>query len=60
MIQAGDGFCFTLESFAQFSAVGEMSRKNLDGNNSIETGIAGFVNLAHPARAGSGEDFVKP
>ena len=60
MIQAGDGFCFALEALAQFGAVGEMSRKNFDGDDSIEARIAGFVNLAHSTRTDSGEDFVRP
>jgi hypothetical protein len=59
MVQAGDGFRFALESFAQFSAVGEMTGKNLYGNNSIKAGIAGFVDLAHSARTDSGEDFKR-
>ena len=29
MVQAGDGLCFALESFAQFGTVGEMSRQEL-------------------------------
>ena len=38
---------------------GEMSGKNLDGDDSIEARIAGFVHLAHPARTDGGEDFVR-
>jgi hypothetical protein len=30
VVQAGDGFQLTLEPFAQFRAVGEMSKTNLD------------------------------
>jgi hypothetical protein len=60
MVQAGDGLCFALESVAQFGAIGEMSRKNLNGDNSIKPGITGFVNLAHSARTDSGENFVRP
>ena len=60
MIQAGDGLCFALESLAQFGTVRKMSGKNLDGNDAIEAGIAGFINLAHSARTDSGEDFVGP
>ncbi len=60
MVQAGDRLCFALEALAQFSAVGEMSGKNLNGDNSIEAGITGFINLAHSARTDSGEDFVRP
>jgi hypothetical protein len=37
-----------------------MRWQNLDGDNSIEARITGFVNLAHSTRADSGEDFVRP
>jgi len=50
MVQAGNCFCFALESLAQLGAVGEMSGKNFDGDNSIEARITGFVYLAHSAR----------
>jgi hypothetical protein len=60
MIQAGNCSCFALESITQFSSVGEMSGKDLDGNDSIEARIAGTVNLAHSTRADSGEDLVGP
>ena len=60
MIQTGDSLCFALESLAQFSSVGEMSRKNFDGNDSIETRIAGFINLTHSTRTDRGENFIGP
>ena len=60
MIQAGNRLRFALEAFAQVSAVGEMSGKNLDGDDSIEARIAGLVHLAHSTRTNSGEDFVGP
>ena len=60
MIQAGDRFCFALEALAQFGTISKMSRKNLDGNDAIEAGIAGFVHLAHSARTNGGENFVGP
>jgi hypothetical protein len=60
MVQAGDGFCFALESLAQFRAPGEMGGKNLDGDNSIEAGVPGAINFAHSARTDSGEDFIGP
>ena len=60
MVQTGDRLCFALESLAQFSSVCKMSRKDLDGNDSIEAGITGFVNLAHSARTDSRENFVGP
>jgi hypothetical protein len=45
MIQAGNRFSFPLETLAQFSAVGKMRRQNFDGNDSVQTGIAGLVDL---------------
>ena len=60
MIQAGDGLCFALESLAQFGTISKMRRQNFYCDDSIESGIAGFINLAHSARTYSGEDFVGP
>src|SRR4029077_13391750 len=51
MIQAGDNFGFALETFAQFSATGKMRRQNCDGDNSVEAGVSGAVNLTHPTSA---------
>jgi len=60
VIQASNGFCFTLKALAQFSLISKMSRKNLDGNNSIEAAITGFINFSHSTRTDSAEDFVRP
>src|ERR1700726_2108880 len=57
MIQAGDDASFALESLTQFSSVSEMTRKNLNGDNSAEASITGLVNFAHSARTDRGEDF---
>jgi hypothetical protein len=59
MVQAGDGFCFALESLAQFRAIGEVSGQNFDRNNSIEARVAGFINFSHSARTNRGENFVR-
>ena len=58
MIQAGDSPSFTLEPFSQFRAISKMRRQNLDGDDSVQAGIFSAVNLAHPARTNSGENFV--
>jgi hypothetical protein len=60
MIQAGDGARFTLESFAQFGTIRKMRRQNFDGDDAIESRVAGAVHLTHPAGAYAGEDFVGP
>ena len=58
MIQAGNGASFALEPLSQFRTISKMRRQNLDGDNAVEAGILGAVNLTHPARANTGEDFV--
>ena len=60
MIQTGNRASFALESLARLGMIYKMSWQNLDGDNSIETGIAGFVNLAHSARTNTRKDFVGP
>jgi hypothetical protein len=60
MTQTGDDARFSIESLAQFSSVSEMTRKNLNGDNSVEASITGLVNFAHSARTDSGKDFVRP
>src|SRR5579863_8489769 len=60
MIEAGDGFGFAVEALAQLGAVGEMSRKDLDGHDALEARVAGTIHLAHSDRTDSGEDFIRP
>jgi hypothetical protein len=50
MIQAGNRFCFALESLAQFGTIRKLRRQNFDRDNSIKARITGFVHLAHSAR----------
>src|SRR5579864_7348942 len=50
MIEAGNGFSFALEALAQFRAASEVSGQSLDGNGSIEAGVACFINFSHSAR----------
>jgi hypothetical protein len=59
MIQAGDCSRFSLKSLAQFQVTGMVIWEDLDGNDSVKTGIAGAVDLAHPASANTREDFVR-
>ena len=35
-----------------------MGRKELDGNDAVQAGVAGAVNLAHAARPERGNDLV--
>jgi hypothetical protein len=39
-----------VEPLAQLGTIGKMRWQNFDGDNSIETGITGFINLAHSTR----------
>jgi hypothetical protein len=59
MIQAGDCPRFSCKSLAQFWVTGMVIWKDLDSNDSVQTGIAGAVDLAHPASANTREDFVR-
>ena len=36
-----------------------MLRQDLDGDGAVQTGIAGLVDLAHPARAEGGLDLIR-
>src|ERR1700730_16507386 len=59
MIQAGNCFCFAVESLAQLGTIRKMRGQHLDGNNSIKARVAGAVHLAHPARTNRGKNFVR-
>ena len=59
MLQAGNGFGFAIETGAQFGVGAEVRRKNFDGNDALETSVAGFVDLSHAAGADGGLDFVR-
>ena len=50
---------FSFKSFAQFWVTDMVICKDLDGNDLVETGIAGAVHFAHPARANTREDLVR-
>jgi len=46
MSQAGNHFGLALEALASGSVVGEMWRKNLDGDSAVEASIADPINLS--------------
>ena len=60
MIQAGDGASLALKPLSPIRLVSHMLRQHFDGDDSIQSGISSRVNLAHPARANRGKDFVRP
>src|SRR4029453_12359703 len=49
---------FGVEAFAKLGVRGKGRRKDLDGHDSIETRVAGLVDLAHPARAEERRDLI--
>jgi hypothetical protein len=53
MIQRGDGSGFALETFV------ELGLGNFDGNQAIQAGVFGFVDITHSARTNGREDFVR-
>ena len=59
VIQAGNRFGFALETFAQFSTISKMRWQNFNGDDSVQTGVFGAVNLTHPSGANIREDFVR-
>ena len=59
MSQAGNHFGLALEALASGSVVGEMWRKNLDGDSAVEASIADPINLSHGARAERRKDLLR-
>jgi hypothetical protein len=60
MIQAGNRPCFSFKSVALFGSVGKMVRQDFDGDDTVETRVAGAVHLTHPSGANTGENFTGP
>ena len=59
VIQAGNGARLAFEPLAAFRLIGEMSGKNLDGDDPVQAGVAGAINLPHSPCAGRRDDFVR-
>ncbi len=49
VIQTADGLGFTLKTFTQVSAVGEMFGEDFDGNHAVQPGVGGAIHFAHTA-----------
>ena len=60
MIQRRDGARLAFEAFAQLGGCCHIQRKDLDGNCSIESRVAGFVNFAHAPGADEAEISYGP
>ena len=59
MIQAGNRPGFALEPFAEFGSIGEVIRKDFDGDNAVQTCVPGAIHLTHPTRTYRGKDFIR-
>src|SRR5437667_5893097 len=59
VVEARDRLRLALETRFHLCVIGEMRRKDFDGDRAIQARIAGFVNLALPTRADGGKDFVR-
>jgi hypothetical protein len=58
MIQTGNCFRFTLETFTKLEIIGKMRGKDFDGDDAVEAGVFSFVDLPHAARANERKDLV--
>ena len=59
MIERGNRPRLAFETCTQIGIAGDFSWQDLDGDCAIEARVAGFVDLAHAARAERAEDFVR-
>jgi hypothetical protein len=59
VIERRNGPCFPSEPVADSRIVSEQCRENFDCDDPIRAGIAGFVDLAHPAGAEQRDDVVR-
>lgn len=59
MIEAGNGLSFAFEALFARGIGGEVRGKNFHGHSTIETSVAGAVDVSHAAGAERGKDFVR-
>ena len=59
MVERGEHLRFALEPREPLGVVGEQLRQDLDRDVAIQPGVARAIDLAHPAGAKGGEDFVR-
>ena len=59
MRERRDRLDLALESREGLGIAGDTGRKDLDGDVPIETGVAGTVDLPHPAGTDGTDDFVR-
>ena len=58
VIQPGDRLGFALKTGSSFRQVGKIIEQHLDGNGSLETRIARFIDLTHAAAADARKNLV--
>ncbi len=59
MIESSDGTGFLLEAAQTVSVRRKGRGKNFDGDDAIEAGVAGAIDLAHTAGAERCKDFIR-
>jgi hypothetical protein len=59
MIELQDAADFAAEAIAKLRVSRENVGQDLDGDDTIQPRVAGFVDLAHTARTERGKDFVR-
>ena len=59
MIEGRNGTGFLLEAAQAIGIGGKGSGENFDGDDAIEAGVAGAINLAHTAGAERCKDFIR-
>ena len=59
MCQRSHGTRFEFEALAEILAFGDVFGQNLNGDETIETGVTSLVHFAHAAGAKRREDFVR-
>ena len=58
MIQCGSGLGFLLEAAKTLGIARPVFGKYLDGDVALQGGVAGAIDLAHPAGAKGTENFI--
>jgi hypothetical protein len=58
MIERGEDFGFALEAREAFGIGGHGRGKHLEGNGPFQVRVGGLVDLAHPAHADLGGNFI--
>ena len=60
VVQGCNGPRFALKPRAELGIVAEAIRCQLEGDDAMQTGIAGFIHFAHAARTCELENLVRP